>query len=56
VSSKPQRGVTAELGWAEPHQYEDFGTEFLLYAPRTIDEVAIVVSFVEESIRFARGD
>ena len=45
-----------ELGWAEPHQYEDFGTEFLLYAPRTIDEVGIVVSFVEESICFARGD
>lgn len=45
-----------ELGWAEPHQYEDFGTEFLVYGPRTSDEIAVVVSIVEESLAFARGD
>jgi hypothetical protein len=45
----------SELGWAEPHQYEDFGTEFMIYAPRTSAELDIVVSFIEESISFARG-
>jgi len=43
-----------ELGWGEPHQYEDFGTEFLIYGPRTLEEVHAVVSIIEESIRFAR--
>lgn len=44
-----------ELGWAEPHQYEDFGTEFLIYGPRTAKELDFVLSVIEESIRFARG-
>lgn len=44
-----------ELGWAEPHQYEDFGTEFMIYGPRTPDELEIVVALVEESLAFARG-
>ncbi|MEP6479634.1 MAG: luciferase family protein [Rhodoglobus sp.] len=43
-----------ELGWAEPHQYGDFGTEFLVYGPRTPDEVDVVISIVEESLTFAR--
>jgi hypothetical protein len=44
------------LGWAEPHQYGDFGTEFLVYAPRNEDELDIVLSIIEESLAFARGD
>ncbi|GAA1210644.1 hypothetical protein [Rhodoglobus aureus] len=44
-----------ELGWGEPHQYEDFGSAFMIYGPRTIAELDIVVSFIEESISFARG-
>lgn len=44
-----------ELGWAEPHQYEDFGTEFMVYGPRTVAELEIVLSLIEESISFARG-
>lgn len=44
-----------DLGWAQPHQYEDYGTEFLVYAPRTLAEIGIVVSFIQESIRFAQG-
>ncbi len=43
-----------ELGWAIPHQYEDFGTEFLVYGPRDDDEVAVVLSVIEESLAFAR--
>ena len=43
------------LGWAEPHQYEDFGTEFMVYGPRSADELEVVVSIVEESLDFARG-
>ncbi|MEV8252483.1 hypothetical protein AB0O95_00810 [Rhodoglobus sp. NPDC076762] len=42
------------MGWGEPHQYEDFGTEFLIYGPRSIDEVDAVVSIIEESLIFAR--
>ena len=45
----------AELGWAQPHQYEDFGTEFMIYGPRTAAEVDIVLSFIQESLSFARG-
>jgi hypothetical protein len=48
------RRVT-ELGWAEPHQFEEFGTEFMVYGPRTDDEVRVVLSLIEESLRFARG-
>jgi hypothetical protein len=43
------------LGWAEPHQYEDFGTEYMIYGPRDAAEVDDVVSVIEESIAFARG-
>ena len=43
------------LGWAEPHQYADFGTEFMLYGPRDADELAAVMGVVEESLAFARG-
>ena len=42
-------------GWAEPHQYEDFGTEFMIYGPRTEEELEFVVLIVEESLSFARG-
>ncbi|MBR7832961.1 hypothetical protein KDL01_06790 [Actinospica durhamensis] len=44
-----------ELGWAEPHQFGDFGTEFMVYGPRTEDEVAIVLSIIQESLAFARS-
>jgi hypothetical protein len=44
-----------ELGWAEPHQFADFGTEFMIYAPRTEAEIAIVLSIIQESIAFARS-
>jgi hypothetical protein len=46
--------LTAQ-GWAEPHQYEDFGTEFMIYGPRTEEELGIVVSIVHESLDFARS-
>jgi hypothetical protein len=42
------------LGWATPHQYEDFGTEFLVYGPRDAAELEVVVGIVEEAIAFAR--
>ena len=43
------------LGWAEPHQFEDFGTEFMIYGPRTVEELDVVMSIIEESLAFARG-
>jgi hypothetical protein len=42
------------LGWATPHQYEDFGTEFLLYGPRDAAELDVVVGIIEEAVAFAR--
>ena len=41
-------------GWAEPHQYGDYGTELLVYGPRDDDELAIVLGFIRESLAFAR--
>lgn len=43
-----------ELGWAIPHQYEDHGTEFMVYGPRDAEELAVVLSIIEESLAFAR--
>lgn len=43
-------------GWAEPHQYEDFGTEFLVYGPRDDDELSVVLDIIRESLAFARGE
>ncbi|MFF2495217.1 luciferase family protein [Agromyces sp. NPDC058064] len=52
-----ERGARlTELGWAEPHQYEDFGTEFMVYGPRDPAELEVVLSIVEESLAYARGD
>lgn len=44
-----------ELGWAEPHQFGDYGTEYMVYGPRTEAEVAIVLSIIEESLAFVRS-
>ncbi|WP_285725912.1 luciferase family protein [Psychromicrobium xiongbiense] len=52
----PERGAElTALGWAEPHQYEDFGTEFLIYGPRDAEELEVVLSIVIESLKWARG-
>lgn len=52
----PARGAElVDLGWAEPHQYEDWGTEFLVYGPRDDRELAVVVDIVRESIAWATG-
>ena len=51
-----ERGARlTELGWAEPHQYEDFGTEFMVYGPRDEAELAVVLAIVAESLDYARG-
>jgi hypothetical protein len=44
-----------EAGWAELHQYGDFGTELLVYGPRNDHELAVVLGFIAESLEFARG-
>lgn len=51
-----ERGAELErLGWAEPHQFEDHGTEFMIYGPRDSDELEAVVSVIEESLASARA-
>ncbi|MEO6115501.1 MAG: hypothetical protein ABIP33_03865 [Pseudolysinimonas sp.] len=41
-------------GWAEPHQYGDYGTELLVYGPRDDDELAVVLGLIAESLAFAQ--
>ena len=48
-------GRLVELGWAEPRRFEEFGTEYMLYGPRSPAELEVVLSVIEESIAFARG-
>ncbi|WP_235020241.1 hypothetical protein [Ruania rhizosphaerae] len=45
----------ARLGWAEPHQYADYDTEFMVYGPRNTAELEAVISVIEESLSFARA-
>lgn len=53
----PDRGrELVELGWAEPHQYADFDTEFMIYGPRDAVELEVVLSIIRESLAFARGE
>ena len=53
----PDRGrELVELGWAEPHQYEDHGTEFLVYGPRDRHELEIVLTVIQESLAWSKTD
>ena len=45
-----------ELGWAQPHQFGDFRTEWLVYGPRDESELETVLGLIDESLAFARGD
>ena len=44
------------LGWGEPHQYADFGTEVMIYGPRDDIEHAVVMQIIRESLAFARHE
>ncbi len=44
-----------ELGWGEPHQFADFGTQIMIYGPRDELELETVLGFIQESLAFARG-
>lgn len=51
-----ERGAElVELGWAEPHQYADHGTEWMIYGPRDEAELDAVISVVAESLAWARS-
>ena len=51
----PERAQeVCELGWGEPHQFADFGTEIMVYGPRDESEIEIVLGFIGESIAYAR--
>jgi len=43
-----------DAGWAELHQYGDFGTELMVYGPRNAVELDVVIGLIRASIRFAR--
>jgi hypothetical protein len=44
-----------DLGWGQMHAYGDYGTELLVYGPRSDVELDTVLSIIEESLAFARG-
>ena len=51
----PERALeVCELGWGEPHQFADFGTEIMVYGPRDESEIEVVMGFIGESISYAR--
>ncbi len=53
----PDRGRELDaLGWAEPHQFEDHGTEFLVYGPRDRHELELVLTVIQESLAWSRSD
>ncbi len=52
---KARGAELTELGWAEPHQDEDFGMDFLLFGLGTETESNIAFSVIGESIAFARS-
>jgi hypothetical protein len=43
------------LGWGEPHQYADYGTEVMIYGPRDAAELEVVLGLIDESLQFARA-
>ncbi|MGX5681995.1 luciferase domain-containing protein [Schumannella luteola] len=42
-------------GWAQPHQFGDFGTEVLVYGPRDESELEVALALIRESLAFARA-
>ena len=50
----PERGrELVDAGWAEPHKYEDWGTEFLVYGPRDPDELQFVLEAIRASLSWS---
>lgn len=47
--------AVCELGWGEVHPYGDFGTEIMVYGPRDEEELEVILSIIEESLKFARS-
>jgi phospholipase/carboxylesterase len=43
-----------ELGWGEVHPFGDFGTEIMVYGPRDEEELEVILSIIDESLKFAR--
>lgn len=51
----PVRGrELVDLGWAEPHQYGDWGTEVLVYGPRDHQKLVFVLEVIQESLSWSR--
>ena len=50
----PERAAElCDRGWAEPHQYADYGSEIMVYGPRDECELEFVVGLISESIEWA---
>lgn len=50
----PERAAElCDRGWAEPHQYADYGSEIMVYGPRDEPELEFVVGIISESIEWA---
>ena len=42
-------------GWGEPHTYADFDTQIMLYAPRTHEEIEVIVALLTKSVALAKS-
>ena len=42
-------------GWGEPHPYADYETQVMVYAPRDVGELDVVLGLIRESVAFALG-
>ena len=50
----PERAAElCDRGWAEPHQYADYGSEIMVYGPRDESELEFVVGLIAESVEWA---
>jgi Family of unknown function (DUF5519) len=52
---RDRAAAACALGWGEPHQYADYGTEIMIYGPRDEAELDVVIGFIEESLGTARA-
>lgn len=51
----PRTGTRTLVPNDGPHQYEDFGTQFMIYGPRSSAERELVLTIIKESNSLARS-
>lgn len=52
---EPRAAEVVAAGWGTYQRTGDFLTELLVFAPRDIDEIDVILGLVEEALAFARS-